>query len=347
MPGAPHSPLPDLSAERGADGCGSSYTAPCGLRSGGDLCAHPRSRSISGLGTIGVATQQHPHVYVRTELCAHLDRLEEKSSREVRVAVELLIDTGRRPFEICHLPYDCLTRDNDGKPVLLYDNHKELRLHRRLPIPEVTAALITAQQERVRARFPTTPLGRLVLLPTVVSNPEGTKAIADVLTQHREWVAAIPDVTFAVTVRENGRPVAKRVCFDKEKIFPYAYRHTYAQRHADAGVPVDVLRQLMDHRQLTTTQQYYRVGEQRRRQALDRVTAMQFDRQGDRIWRKAKALLDSEHARRAVGEVAVPYGVCTEPSNVAAGGHDCPVRFRCVGGGHFRTDVSCLPDLVL
>lgn len=30
--------------------------------------------------------------------------------------------------------------------------------------------------------------------------------------------------------------------FDKRKIVPYAYRHTYAQRHADAGVGIDVLR---------------------------------------------------------------------------------------------------------
>jgi hypothetical protein len=41
----------------------------------------------------------------------------------------------------------------------------------------------------------------------------------------------------------------------------------------------------------------------------------------------------------------VPYGTCTEPSNVAAGGTDCPVRFRCAGCDHFRTDVSYLPDL--
>ena len=34
--------------------------------------------------------------------------------------------------------------------------------------------------------------------------------------------------------------------------------------------------------------------------------------------------LDSEHARRALGEVAVPFGVCTEPSNVRAGGGACP-----------------------
>ena len=59
--------------------------------------------------------------------------------------------------------------------------------------------------------------------------------------------------------------------------------------------------------------------------------------------RDAKALLDSEHARRAIGEVAVPYGTCSEPSNVQAGGNACPYRFRCVGRGHFRTDVSYLP----
>jgi len=72
---------------------------------------------------------------------------------------------------------------------------------------------------------------------------------------------------------------------------------------------------------------------------------MQFGRHGNRIWRDARALLDDEHARYAVGSVAVPYGTCTEPSNVAAGGTDCPVRFRCAGCDHFRTDVSYLPDL--
>lgn len=72
---------------------------------------------------------------------------------------------------------------------------------------------------------------------------------------------------------------------------------------------------------------------------------MQFERHGNRIWRQAQTLVDSEHARRAVGEVAVPFGVCAEPSNVKAGGGACPFRFRCAGCDHFRTDVSYLPDL--
>ena len=34
-------------------------------------------------------------------------------------------------------------------------------------------------------------------------------------------------------------------------------RHSYAQRHANAGVPVDVLRELMDHVSAATTMGYY------------------------------------------------------------------------------------------
>jgi hypothetical protein len=72
---------------------------------------------------------------------------------------------------------------------------------------------------------------------------------------------------------------------------------------------------------------------------------LHFDRHGNRIWASAQTLLDSEYARRVVGEVSVPFGICREPSNVAAAGQACPFRFRCVGCDHFRTDVSYLPDL--
>jgi hypothetical protein len=61
-------------------------------------------------------------------------------------------------------------------------------------------------------------------------------------------------------------------------------------------VPIEVLAELLDHRNLNVTRGYYRVGEDRRRAAVDTVTAMSFDRHGNRIWRDAQALLDSEHA---------------------------------------------------
>ncbi|MET7685775.1 hypothetical protein [Streptomyces sp. NPDC005423] len=75
------------------------------------------------------------------------------------------------------------------------------------------------------------------------------------------------------------------------------------------------------------------------------MTNTQFDRHGTRIWGAVTSVLDAERTRRAVGAVVVPFGTCSEPSNVAAGGGACPLRFRCVGCDHFSTDVSYLPDL--
>lgn len=273
--------------------------------------------------------------------------IEPVSSVELRIAVELLIDTGRRPDEVCQLTFDCLERDSNGKPVLVYDNIKSSRNGRRLPIGEATAGLVVVQQERVRARFPETPMAELKLLPSNRKNPAGRVPITEgwVPGWHRRWVDSLPDCAVPTVIEQEGRAVTKMLPFDKTKIFLYAYRHTYAQRHADAGVDVTVLMELMDHRLLSTTQRYYNVKQERRREAVERVTTMQFDRHGNRVWRQAKALLDSEHARRAVGEVAVPYGGCSEPSNIAAGGQDCPVRFRCIGCGRFSTDISYLPDL--
>ena len=41
-----------------------------------------------------------------------------------------------------------------------------------------SASLITGQQQRVRARFPATPIAALALLPTVMGNPDGARPIS-------------------------------------------------------------------------------------------------------------------------------------------------------------------------
>jgi integrase len=186
---------------------------------------------------------------IMRQLCGHLRELEEViSCREIRVAVELMIDTGRRPAEVCTLDWDCLARDADGTPVLVYDNSKSHRQGRRLPVSEHTAALVTGQKTAVRERFPGTPPGRLKLLPSRRLNPDGTRPVTeDNLTgRHRIWVDSAGPL-----LRGDGTE------YDKSLISPYSYRHSYAQRHADAGIGIDVLRELMDHESMDTTKRYY------------------------------------------------------------------------------------------
>jgi integrase len=108
---------------------------------------------------------------VLRQLCAQLPALESMSCREMRLAAELMIDTGRRPDEICQLPWDCVDRDPTGEPVLIYENIKKQRMGRRLPIHEATATLILEQKTQVRQRFPGTPLAELTLLPSPMRNP--------------------------------------------------------------------------------------------------------------------------------------------------------------------------------
>ncbi|MFD4860360.1 hypothetical protein [Streptomyces atratus] len=58
--------------------------------------------------------------------------------------------------------------------------------------------------------------------------------------------------------------------------------------------------------------------EKRTRSAVDKLVSHQFDRHGNRIWTEARQLLEHEHARLRIGQDSVPYGICVEPSSLAA-----------------------------
>ena len=135
--------------------------------------------------------------------------------------------------------------------MLVYDNHKANRLGRRLLIPEATAQSIRAQQQRVRDRFPGTLASELQLLPTGWANRDGRRplTVPALSAAHREWISSLPPLLLPEGTE-----------YDKDRVIPYAYQHTYAQRHADAGVPIDMLAELLDHCSLNITRRYYNLG---------------------------------------------------------------------------------------
>ncbi|HUY46001.1 MAG TPA: hypothetical protein VMV92_09785, partial [Streptosporangiaceae bacterium] len=70
---------------------------------------------------------------------------------------------------------------------------------------------------------------------------------------------------------------------------------------------------------------------------------LQLDAGGRRVRPDGRELLPTEALREQIGQVAVPFGICTEPGNVSAGGGSCPFRHRCFGCEYFRTDPSYQP----
>lgn len=253
---------------------------------------------------------------------------------------ETLRDTGRRPAEVTSLRVDAVARDHDGAPVLIYDNRKSRRHGRRLPISEELHAKLLAWQQVVVARFPGTPLDRLSLFPRPTRNRDGTEPLRADQMGHKlsEWVSGLQPVS-GPDLGPEGLPLA----FPNERIHAYAFRHTYAQRHADAGTPVEVLQALMDHTDIKTTQGYYRITSKRKREATDRLSQMSRTASGElRAWSNGS---EAALLRDAVAQIAVPFGLCAEPANVRAAGQQCPIRYRCMGCGYFSSDPSFLPEL--
>lgn len=255
--------------------------------------------------------------------------------------VLLLAETGRRPMEICGLRPGCVDEGARGGPVLTYTEYKTSggTEERRLPVTNLVVRLVKEQEAYVRERYPGEAPERLALFPRDTQNPHGYTPISADLpkTYMRRWVDGLPSLTTG-GLGVNGQPVA----FDRSLVFPYAFRHTYAQRRADAGVHPDVLKELMGHEQIQTTMTYYRVSRARQREATDLIGSLVLDERGTLSWGGMDL---AESLRRNVGAVAVPFGGCSEPSNVAAEGHACPMRWQCAGCHHFSTDPSYLPDL--
>jgi hypothetical protein len=255
--------------------------------------------------------------------------------REMQQTIyRVLRDTGRRPGEVVSLEVGCVEVIG-GAHNLIYDNHKAGRRRRRLPITAATAELLVAWGAR-RERLPAPPGTERRLFPSPMLRSHqslGHLTASCVGVAFRSWVRQIPAIDSEL-IGPDGTPAP----FDRSLITPYALRHSYAQRHADAGVPVDVLKELLDHQAVQTTMGYYSVSLKRKRQAIAAVGSLACDSDGN-----PAPFVDALAYQRA--SVSVPFGNCTEPSNVKAGGGHCPIRFQCAGCGFYRPDPSYLPAL--
>lgn len=247
-----------------------------------------------------------------------------------RTAYVILRDTGRRPAEVAGLDVDCLEFDH-GEYQLVWHNMKGRRRRRRLPIHRETVDAIKEWQElRAGLDLPSSSAGHL--FPAITNRYRHLDS-GNLSRCIRLWVDSIP----ALDSEELG-PDGMPLPFDRSRIFPYAFRHTFCQRYADAGVQLHVLQSLMDHKSADTTSAYYQVSKKMKREAVDTLRIHAIDRNGGSAPMASAAAYE-------IRSVAVPWGNCVEPSNVKAGGKACPIRFQCSGCSSYRPDPSHLPAI--
>lgn len=268
-----------------------------------------------------------------------LDAVEEEFGFRARAYLELLLLTGRRPSEIINLTGDCLREHSrqredgqiEAQPVLHYYASKVRRWHSLFIDPE-TAALLQRLVDMSQTQFPDTEIAELRLFPSRANSRNGRRAMnASAMSRVLGSVLQMPGVSEAMA--------------DRERTVLYDFRHTFAQRHADAGVPIDVLQDLMAHVSSDTTRVYFDVTAERRADAVEVMRRFRFSRDGILLDTGEQDLLRLEQQRAGLAGVAVPLGECSHPSMLRPDDHGCPVRFRCLGCSQFSTSVDRLPEL--
>lgn len=247
-------------------------------------------------------------------------RLRGRAGEAVACAIELQMRPGRRPQKIAHAPFDCLEHEQRGRgdggvaslPVFVHRPKKRPKTRKELPVFAEESRLIRRMQALALERFPGADPARLPLLPRQVRNRGGQRPLSPRMLawKMREWVAGLEELT-----GPDGEP------FDRKKVFPYACRHSYAQRLAHEDASESELMDLMDH------------------DAAELGRKALFDSQGRRLMRGREQLAEAERAGMALGSLAVPYRACVEPANVASMGGACKFMHKCLGCKHFRTDL--------
>lgn len=252
---------------------------------------------------------------------------------EARVLLFLQERCGRRTTETVRLKDDCISYDNQGSPYLEWERCKPpYTMGKRLPIHQETHDVIRKWQQIKRDHA----VESQWLFPSM-HRPGVDKPWNSTYLQARvqDLVAAVLEKAPYEGPAEG--PEGNLIHFDLTKLDAYSFRHAFAQRFADATdaegrstTPPDVLQEYMGHSSFNTTMAYFKVTARRRKKALEAVAPRRLNIHGE--------VVSADRERDGFTKVAVSLGHCTEPQNVAAGGHGCMVDHACESCPFFLVD---------
>ena len=252
---------------------------------------------------------------------------------EARVMLFLQERCGRRTTETVRLKDDCISYDNQGSPYLEWERCKPpYTMGKRLPIHQETHDVIRKWQQIKRDHA----IESQWLFPSM-HRPGVDKPWNSTYLQARvqDLVAAVLEKAPYEGPAEG--PEGNLIHFDLTKLDAYSFRHAFAQRFADATdsegrstTPPDVLQEYMGHSSFNTTMAYFKVTARRRKRALEAVAPRRLNIHGE--------VVSADRERDGFTKVAVSLGHCTEPQNVAAGGHGCMVDHACESCPFFLVD---------
>ncbi len=251
---------------------------------------------------------------------ANLDRWGNPAYRLLTV---ILIRCGLRISSAVSLSWDCVVSDAAGAPYLRYYNTK-MKREALVPIDDELRAMISAQHDRIRRRWPD---GTPVLFPRPQTNLAGTLPVGGA-TYRGALYCWLADCDIR---DEHGKPV---------HLTPHQWRHTLGTVLINRDVPQHVVQKILDHDSPLMTAHYARLSDKTVREHWEKARKVNAGGQpvqispdgplGDAAWAK-------QQLSRATQ--ALPNGYCQLPLVKT-----CPHANSCLTCPMFVTTAEFLPQ---
>jgi integrase len=260
------------------------------------------------------------HVMAQVEDPANLDRWDNPAYRLITV---ILIRCGLRISSAASLPWDCVVTDVAGAPYLRYWNTK-MKREALVPIDDELRAMISAQRDRVRVRWPD---GTPVLFPRPQTNLPGTRAIGG-STYRGALYCWLADCDIR---DERGEPV---------HLTPHQWRHTLGTVLINRDVPQHVVQKILDHDSAEMTAHYARLSDKTVREHWEKARKVNAEGQAVQI-SPGGPLSDAAWSKQRLSRAtqALPNGYCELPMVRV-----CPHANSCLTCPMFVTTAEFLPQ---
>ena len=260
------------------------------------------------------------HVMAQVENPANLDRWGNPAYRLLTV---ILIRCGLRVSSAVSLPWDCVVTDAAGAPYLRYYNTK-MKREALVPIDDEIRAMISAQHDRIRRRWPD---GTPVLFPRPQTNLAGTRPVGGA-TYRGALYCWLADCDIR---DEHGKPV---------RLTPHQWRHTLGTVLINRDVPQHVVQKILDHDSPLMTAHYARLSDKTVREHWEKARKVNAEGQPVQI-SPGGPLGDAAWAKQQLSRAtqALPNGYCQLPL-----AKTCPHANSCLTCPMFATTAEFLPQ---
>ena len=262
---------------------------------------------------------EHIPKYIPESVIAQLLKHAHHLSKYIQHFVIISLETGRRLSEICMMPYDCLSKD-EQRDYFLKVNDTKMKKSYLIPISEQCVVAIKSQQDLIKSEGYN---GKL-LFPA-------RKRVGSPYISGRHINKVLNDLAEEYNILDDDGKLWK--------FHTHQFRHTVGTRMINTNVPQTIVQKYLGHKSPEMTSKYAHIHNSTLKKEFNKYQDSFIDIYGKTTkFKTHKKINDAKWLKHNIMAQALPNGLCGLPASQQG----CPHANACLTCVNFKTSKKFL-----